>query len=301
MTGGLVVDKPEGWTSHDVVGRIRRLAGTRRVGHTGTLDPFATGVLVVCIGVATRLSQLLVGCDKAYRATIRLGWATDTQDVTGAMVGERAAAGAIPEDRSVIEAALAAFRGTFDQVPPMYSAKKVDGRSLHKLARAGREIERAAVPVRVDLEIAPGEAAAIRRNDDGTVDVDVEVTCSAGTYVRTLAHDIGARLGCGAHLAALRRTRAGRFTIGQAATLDRLEGHVAEYLIPPAELVADLPAFAVRADELPDIANGRALPVDGRVQAADGADVALVAGDGRLVAIARIDDDLARPRIVLER
>ncbi len=297
MIGGLVVDKPEGWTSHDVVGKVRRLAGTRRVGHTGTLDPFATGVLIVCIGPATRLSQLLVGCDKAYRGRVRLGWSTDTQDRTGTLIGEVAAAAAIPDDAGVIARALEAFCGELDQMPPMYSAKKVEGRSLHKLARAGREVERAAVRVRVHIELAGAPA----RNDDGSVDFEVDVTCSAGTYVRTLAHDVGAALGCGAHLAELRRTRVGRFTIGQAATLEELEGHVEERLVPPAELVADLPRIGVREDELPDIANGRALEVEGRVAVEDGTDVALLGEDGRLVAIARIDGELARPRIVLER
>lgn len=297
MIGGLVVDKPEGWTSHDVVGRIRRLAGTRRVGHTGTLDPFATGVLIVCVGPATRLSQLLVGCDKAYRGRIRLGWSTDTQDRTGTLIGEVAAASAIPEDPAVIPSALEAFCGEIDQMPPMYSAKKVDGRSLHKLARAGREVERATVRVRVHIVLA----GAPCRNEDGSVDFDVDVECSAGTYVRTLAHDVGAALGCGAHLAELRRTRVGRFTIDQAATLEELEGHVAERLVTPAELVADIPRICVREGELPDIANGRALIVDGRVPAEDGTDVALLGEDGRLVAIASIDGELARPRIVLER
>lgn len=297
MIGGLVVDKPEGWTSHDVVGRIRRLAGTRRVGHTGTLDPFATGVLIVCVGPATRLSQLLVGCDKAYRGRIRLGWSTDTQDRTGTLIGEVAAASTTPEDPAVIARALEALCGEIDQMPPMYSAKKVDGRSLHKLARAGREVERATVRVRVHIVLA----GAPCRNEDGSVDFDVDVECSAGTYVRTLAHDVGAALGCGAHLAELRRTRVGRFTIDQAATLEELEGHVAERLVTPAELVADIPRICVREGELPDIANGRALIVDGRVPAEDGTDVALLGEDGRLVAIASIDGELARPRIVLER
>lgn len=297
MIGGLVVDKPEGWTSHDVVGKVRRLAGTRRVGHTGTLDPFATGVLIVCVGPATRLSQLLVGCDKAYRGRIRLGRATDTQDRTGTVVGKVADASSIPDDPAVIARALEAFCGEIDQMPPMYSAKKVEGRSLHKLARAGREVERAAVRVRVSMSLVSAPA----RSDDGSVDFDVDVECSAGTYVRTLAHDVGVLLGCGGHLAELRRTRVGRFTIGQAATLEELDGHVEERLVAPAELVADIPRIHVREGELADIANGRALVVDGRVTVDDGTDVALIGDDGRLLAIARIDGELARPRIVLER
>lgn len=297
MIGGLVVDKPEVWTSHDVVGKIRRLAGTRRVGHTGTLDPFATGVLIVCVGPATRLSQLLVGCEKAYRGRIRLGWATDTQDRTGAIVGEAAPLERIPDDPDVIVQALDALNGEIEQMPPMYSAKKVDGRALYKHARAGREVERAAVRVHVRMSLAGSPV----RNDDGSVDVDVDVECSAGTYVRTLAHDVGVGLGCGAHLAELRRTRVGRFTIEQAVTLEALEGHVAERLVTPAELVADLPSIKLREPELVDIAHGRALIVDERVSVTDGTDIALLGDDGRLVAIARIDGELARPRVVLER
>ena len=218
-------------------------------------------------------------------------------DVYKRQIGELAPASSITDDPAVIAQALEAFNGEIDQVPPMYSAKKVDGRSLHKLARAGREVERAAVRVRVRMSLS----GATIRNEDGSVDFDVDVQCSAGTYVRTLAHDLGAVLGCGAHLAELRRTRVGRFTIEQAATLEELEGHVEERLVAPAELVAHIPRIHVREDELPDIANGRALVVDGRVVADDGTDVALLGEDGRLMAIARIDGELARPRIVLER
>ena len=294
MTGGLIIDKPEGWTSHDVVARTRRLAGTRRVGHTGTLDPFATGVLVLCIGSATRLSSLIVGHEKEYLATMRLGWATDTQDRTGARVGDVAALESIPSDPETISRALEAMSGEQEQLPPMYSAKKVDGRALHTHARAGREVERKPVRIRAHLELA----GPVRRNEDGTVDVDFRVTCSAGTYVRTLAHDLGARLGCGAHLDALRRTRVGRFTLSDAATLEALEGHVEERLVPPAALVADLPSRRLDEGEARAIRYGQAVPA-GDVTASG--DCALLDSEGALVGIGALDPatGLVRPRIVL--
>jgi tRNA pseudouridine55 synthase len=294
MNGGLIVDKPEGWTSHDVVARLRRLAGTRRVGHTGTLDPFATGVLVVCVGNATRLSSLLVGHEKEYLATMRLGWATDTQDRTGTRVGEVAPPEAIPYDEETVAGVLEAMSGELEQLPPMYSAKKVAGRALYKHARAGREVERKPVLVRAHMELA----GPIRRNEDGTVDVDFRVTCSAGTYVRTLAHDAGARLGCGAHLEALRRTRVGRFTIDGAATLDELEGRVEERLVAPAALVADLPGRRLDEREARAIRYGQAIPA-GEVTAPG--DCALLEGDGALVGIGTVvpGSDMIRPRIVL--
>lgn len=305
MFGALIIDKPEGWTSHDVVARVRRLAGTRRVGHTGTLDPFATGVLVVCVGPATRLSQLVVGCEKEYLATMRLGWATDTQDRTGERLGEIAASELIPDGAAPIRRVLEAFSGEQEQLPPMYSAKKVGGEVLYKHARAGREIERKPVRIRARLEIADAveENERFARNPDGTVDVRVRVVCSAGTYVRTLAHDIGARLGCGAHLEALRRTRVGRFGIERAATLEQLEGHVAERLVAPADLVAELPLARAAADDLGRLRHGRAIGFDTlEDEAAEGADVRVVDPDGALVAIARAcpASGVLRPRIVFD-
>lgn len=303
MQGALIIDKPEGWTSHDVVGKVRRLAGTRRVGHTGTLDPFATGVLVVCVGAATRLSQLLVGCDKEYLATIRLGWATDTQDGTGERVGEPAASELIPDDAALICRVLSEFSGEQDQLPPMYSAKKVGGRALYKHARAGREIERQPVRVRAEMRLADEHFEVndqFARNEDGSVDVRVRVVCSAGTYVRTLAHDVGVRLGCGAHLATLRRTRVGRFSIDDAVTLEALEGHVAERIVPPADLVAELPV--VRLDDAGEALARHGMPLPGvDVELGDGDPVALVDAGGALVGIARFDAEtgLLKPRIIL--
>ncbi len=208
MDGVLIIDKPAGWTSHDVVARVRRVLRERRVGHTGTLDPFATGVLVVLVGRATRLAQFLAGAEKEYEATVRFGYATDTGDLTGARRDDEKyrdgeCASLAGEE---IEAALAALRGEIEQVPPMYSAKKVQGQKLYELARRGEEVERKAVRVRVsEFEIMDGPDGApwLRRNDDGTCDLSTRVVCSAGTYVRVLAESLGERLGTGAHLAAL--------------------------------------------------------------------------------------------------
>ncbi|HZB46412.1 MAG TPA: tRNA pseudouridine(55) synthase TruB, partial [Pyrinomonadaceae bacterium] len=200
MDGLLIIDKPAGWTSHDVVARARRLLREKRVGHTGTLDPFATGVLVLLLGRATRLAQFLSGAEKEYEATVRLGFATDTGDLTG---GRRGAATEFAEawGRERIEPALSSLRGEIEQVPPMYSAKKIGGRKLYELARRGEEVAREAVRVTIrELELGDGNAGAARLNEDGTQDLPVRVVCSAGTYVRTLAESIGESLGVGAHL-----------------------------------------------------------------------------------------------------
>src|SRR5881227_2385002 len=234
MDGIIIVDKPAGWTSHDVVARARRILKEKRIGHTGTLDPFATGVLVLLVGRATRLAQFLAGAEKEYEATIRLGYATATGDLTGARregvnAGDGTNVGAGATDCAALdlaqfEAALAPLRGEIEQVPPMYSAKKVGGRRLYEMARRGEEVERRAVRVTVGVfEVAAGEAGAwSRRNEDGTCDVRARVVCSAGTYVRALAESVGERLGTGAHLAALRRTRAGSFQIKDAVAPDEL-------------------------------------------------------------------------------
>jgi tRNA pseudouridine55 synthase len=295
MIGGLIVDKPEGWTSHDVVGKIRRLAGTRRVGHTGTLDPFATGVLVVCIGPATRLSQFITGCDKEYLATMRLGWATDTQDLTGERVSPVAPSEQIPDDAALIRRVLAEATGEQDQLPPMFSAKKVGGETLYKLARQGREVERAPVRIRADLTLL-----GLARNDDGTVDLSVRVVCSAGTYVRTIAHDLGAKLGCGGHLTSLRRTRVGHFTIDESTTLEALEGRVAECLVTPERLVGHLPTVAVSAEVAARVLHGQAVSLD-ESTADDGADSAILDPAGHLLAVGAADvgAGVVRPRVVL--
>src|SRR5437660_10344687 len=196
MDGLIIVDKPAGRTSHDVVARVRRLLKEKRVGHTGTLDPFATGVLVLLVGRATRLAQFLAGAEKEYEATIRLGYATDTGDLTGARREGTNAEGindALTSDcamleRAQLETALASLRGEIEQVPPMYSAKKVGGKKLYELARRGMEVERKAVRVTIhELEAKARDGGALlSHNEDGTYDLSIRVVCSAGTYIRTL-------------------------------------------------------------------------------------------------------------------
>ena len=222
MDGVLIIDKPAGMTSHDVVAQVRHILQERRIGHTGTLDPFATGVLAILVGRATRLAQFLVGLEKEYEAVIRLGYATDTGDVTGKPINIASRSvdppnttgdASPPWIREQLESALESLRGEIDQVPPMYSAKKQDGRRLYELARRGEEVERK--PVRVCIykfEAIPvaskPTSELLKDNLDGTFDFKVRVVCSSGTYVRTLAEDFGKQLGVGAHLAELRRTRA---------------------------------------------------------------------------------------------
>src|SRR6266481_3957310 len=237
MDGALIIDKSAGMTSHDVVARVRKIIGERRVGHTGTLDPFATGVLVVLVGRATRLAQFLSRAEKEYEAIIRLGFATDTGDSTGRSTTETQRCTEF--HRETIEAAFASLRGEIEQTPPMYSAKKVAGRKLYELARRGEVIERQPVRVKISEFAANAEGDAyLTDNEDGTRDLRVRVVCSAGTYIRTLAEDFGKKLGMGAHVAALQRTHAGQSRIGDAITLDRLNevaksGSVAEVLISP--------------------------------------------------------------------
>jgi len=237
MDGALIIDKPAGWTSHDVVARVRKLTGQRRAGHTGTLDPFATGVLVILLGRATRLAQFLSGAEKEYEAVIRFGYATDSGDVTGARIDDDHAA-AMNRTRELqpeeIDAALDTLRGEIEQIPPMYSAKKIGGQKLYELARRGDSVARQ--PVRINVREFV-RLSDLSRNDDGA-DLHVRVVCSAGTYIRTLAEDLGSRLGVGAHLAELRRTRAGEFRIEAASTLEDLSENK---LISPDIALAHLP------------------------------------------------------------
>ena len=214
--GIVVVDKPAGWTSHDVVGRMRRLAGTRRVGHAGTLDPMATGVLVVGLGRATRLLGHISGSDKTYTATIRLGWATVTDDAEGARL-EGAPADGLPTE--AIMAGVAALTGPIMQRPSSVSAIKVEGRRSHDRVRAGEDVELPERPV----VVSQFDVLDVRRDEGlACTDLDVEVTCSSGTYVRALARDLGASLGVGGHLTSLRRSRVGIFDAAQSRTLDAL-------------------------------------------------------------------------------
>ncbi len=308
MDGILIIDKPADWTSHDVVARVRRVLRERRVGHTGTLDPFATGVLVLLVGRATRLAQFLAGAEKEYEATIRFGYATDTGDLTGTpRLAEGESITPCPDwSAEKIEAALQPLRGEIAQVPPMYSAKKVQGRKLYELARRGVEVERKAVRVVVhELAALATDDSLLTRHDDGTCALRVRVVCSAGTYVRTLAESIGANLGTGAHLTALRRTRAGAFGLTGAHTLDRLHelaeaGRAAEALLPLNAALPELPGLHLTADTARRVRHGAAVP-SGAPQWPDGAQVKLYDPAGALLAIAVYDAARAqlRPRVML--
>jgi tRNA pseudouridine55 synthase len=246
VDGVLVVDKPAGPTSHDLVDRVRRELGTRRVGHTGTLDPFATGVLPICVGRATRLARFLSGGEKEYLATVRLGFATTTDDLTGDALGPITAFEGTLEQLS---AAVASLVGSYDQVPPAFSARHVAGRRLYELARQGEAVPRAATRVSVyALELASRAAETVA----------LVVRCSPGTYVRALARDLGERLGTGAHLIALRRTRSGAFDLSQAVAGDDLSG-AAGMLTPMSGLLSDLPAVRVGEEGRRLVGHGREL------------------------------------------
>jgi tRNA pseudouridine55 synthase len=307
--GILIIDKPAGWTSHDVVARVRRILKEKRVGHTGTLDPFATGVLVTLVGRATRLAQFLSGAEKEYEANIRLGYATDTGDMTGARrVDASVAVDCATLVRAQIEEAFARLRGEIEQTPPMYSAKKVGGKKLYELARRGEEIERKAVRVRISVfEILDREDGAFfTHNEDGTCDVRARVVCSAGTYVRVLAESVGAALGTGAHLAALRRTRAGEFRIESAVALEALQQLVeadagAKFLIPPEAALPHLPSAHLRGETARRVRHGAAVPAEAPHGWEDGAHVLMFDDRGDLLAVGVYDalHGLLQPRVML--
>ncbi|WP_425954425.1 tRNA pseudouridine(55) synthase TruB [Xylanimonas sp. McL0601] len=300
--GFVVVDKPAGWTSHDVVGRVRRLAGTRKVGHAGTLDPMATGVLVVGIGRATRLLTYVVGADKAYDATIRLGVGTTTDDAEGEV---RAAPGFVgTADDDALRAAVADLTGDIRQVPTTVSAIKVGGKRAYALARAGEEVELKARPVTVGEFTVHGSRPAVAEGSSVPVlDLDVTVVVSSGTYVRALARDLGAALGTAGHLTALRRTRVGGHTLDQARTLEAMEAQAdAEGVlatIPMAQAAAaDLPVRELTDDEARDLGFGRWVAPSDRPGT-----VAAVGPDGALIALLedtrRQGQPLAKPVLVL--
>jgi tRNA pseudouridine55 synthase len=309
VDGILIIDKPEGWTSHDVVARARRVLREKRVGHTGTLDPFATGVLVLLVGRATRLAQFHAGAEKEYEATVRLGYSTDTGDLTGERrespgLGE-AALDCAAVTRERLEAALAPLRGDIEQVPPMYSAKKVAGKKLYELARRGEEVERKAARVRVsEFEIvADGDGSLLRRGAGGTCDLRARVVCSAGTYVRTLAESVGENLGTGAHLAALRRTRAGEFDLARAVSLEEMQKLVeagGEFLVPLESALPHLPAAHLTAEAARRARHGAAVPVDA-AGLEDGRHVRVHDEGGALIAVGVYDAaaGLVRPRVTL--
>ena len=329
MDGILIIDKPAGLTSHDVVARVRRILRERKVGHTGTLDPFATGVLVLLIGRATRLAQFLASADKEYEAVIRFGYATETGDATGARRAASNMDEPIIAQRSMdwsdgeIEAALASLRGETRQVPPMYSAKKVEGQKLYELARQGVEVERASVVINVrELEAVRrdvgggGGAAAddgggrgralLQHREDGTCDLSVRVVCSAGTYVRVLAEGIGEGLGVGAHLAALRRTRAGTFGLTEAITLEELEETVREgatlsRLFSLNAALSWMPGAHLTGEDARRARHGVAVRAAAETMYVDDGPVRLVDEQGDLIAVAiyKAETEELRPRVVI--
>lgn len=278
VSGVLVVDKPVGYTSHDVVQIIRRGTGIRRAGHTGTLDPRASGVLVILVGPAVRLSEYVSASDKRYQATIRLGTSTDTYDSEGSITGS-ASVEEISLDQ--FDEILHQFIGEINQIPPPYSAVKVKGRKAYEMARKGEEVTLEPRTINVYslelLEWDPPEAV-------------VDVFCSSGTYVRSLANDLGLALGCGAHLIGLRRTKSGRFTLRDAVPLRRLQesfqaGDWYKYLIPAAEALSDWPLVELTPDEVELVRHGHRIP------AADGSNgwARAVSQQGDLVALVEFD------------
>ncbi len=273
MNGVVIVDKPGGMTSFDVVAAVRRVFGERRVGHTGTLDPMATGVLPICVGDATKLVPFLVGGDKEYEAELRLGVTTDSGDATGTVTSETNAANV---SRSDVEQALPGFVGTLQQRPPMYSAVRVGGRRLYEFARQGVEVEREPRAVVVHaIELLAFAAPSLR----------LRVRCGKGTYIRTLATDLGAVLGVGAHLTALRRTQVGPFDLAQALPLSALLATT--HLVSPAEALADHATVPLDDGQVRDVRAGK-LRTIGELRAPDGAGshVRLIDQHGTLVAVA---------------
>jgi tRNA pseudouridine55 synthase len=287
-SGILLVDKPQGITSHDVVARMRRLAGTRKIGHAGTLDPMATGLLVLGVNSATRLLHYLVGLDKEYLATVRLGWATTTDDAEGEPLPAAPEAPVTAVSEAAVRTAMAPLTGEIEQVPSAVSAVKVAGKRAYQRVREGETVELAARRVTVSAF----ELLALRTGE-GWLDLDVRVQCSSGTYVRALARDLGVALGTGGHLTALRRTRIGEFDVVEASGLEGFD--VVASLIRPADAARRaLPVIDVTEQEAVDLGHGKrvdagAVPADAASDAlagshADTAIAAIAPGD-RLVAI----------------
>jgi tRNA pseudouridine55 synthase len=278
--GVLLVDKPPGVTSHDVVAIARRVTGTRRIGHTGTLDPFATGLLVLLVGRGTRLIPYVQGEPKVYEATIRFGAETTTDDLTGDITREAE----LPASND-IDRAIASLTGVIVQQPPDYSAKQVDGRRAYEAARAGKP-----------LALAPAEVTVhewqIRRRSDA--EIDVTIVCGGGTYIRALARDLGRAVGSAAHLTALRRTRSGVFDVANAVSIDELESHGAR-LGPLRSAIPQLPAQRLSADEIERVRHGNT------IEARTPGDIAALFDDGdRLLAIARREGAMLQPRLVMQ-
>ena len=277
MNGILLLDKPQGFTSHDVVAKLRGILRERRIGHSGTLDPLATGLLVVFVGRATRAVQFAEGDGKAYLAGLRLGVTTDTQDITGRVL--RLCGDAVSEE--ALRAALQAFTGDIVQLPPMYSAIKVGGKKLYEIARSGGEVERRPRPIHIE------ELSLLGRQGE---DCTLRVRCSKGTYIRTLCHDIGQKLGVGGCMSSLRRTAAGRFRVQDAVTLERVQeeadrGRAQALLLPVDSLFSQFPALTVDGEGEKRCRNGNAAPV----RAADG-NYRVYAPGGGFLLLGRVRD-----------
>ena len=284
IDGLLLVDKPGGITSHDVVSVARRALGTRRIGHGGTLDPFATGLLVLLIGHATRLLPHLDGEPKVYDASIAFGGETDTDDVTGTVV----ATAPLPGIAAIL-AGLPSLTGAIDQVPPAYSAKQVDGRRAYDAARRGAALE--LEPVRVSVH-------EWRVREISSERLDATIVCGGGTYIRALARDLGRLCGSAAHLASLRRTRSGPFDVTDAVSLETLNDRQAVPR-PALDAVAHLPQVRLSPTDVINVRHGRAIAVDPAASSAIAARLALIDDAGRLVAIADRIDAMWQPRVVL--
>ena len=317
MNGVLVIDKPVGLTSHDVVARVRRALKIKRVGHTGTLDPFATGVMVILVGQATRLAQFLDKDEKDYEAVVRFGFETDTGDVTGLRTADCGLR--IEEIQELLakvdwDEVFSKFRGEIEQVPPMYSAKKVAGKKLYELARKGIEVERKSVKITIQkLEILDAEQIrnpqssppGLRRG--GRVSrtgwsIRLRVACSAGTYIRTLAEDIGRAIGVGAHLAELRRTRAGKFDLSQSLTLEELDKteNAESVLVSMSDAIDHLPKLVLNADRVGKTKNGLSTRYEA-AQLADDQAIQMLDEDGNLIAVGFYNDaeKIVQPKVVL--
>lgn len=288
--GILLIDKPAGWTSHDVVAKARRLCRQRRIGHTGTLDPMATGLLVLCLGRATRLVEYITAHDKRYEGVIVLGTATDTDDAEGAVIGQRPVP---PVDDVTLRALETRFTGQQLQQPPAYSAVKVAGKRAYSVARAGGEVTLAARPIVVH---------SLELRDLGSGRLAVRVHCGPGTYIRSLARDIGAALGCGAHLAALRRTASGAFSIADAFSLEEVEnitarGRLDDALLPADEGLVGMPAALLAAEDSVRFTTGREV-----LCAAEAAPCVRVFGEaGTFVGVGEVGSEgILRPVKVLQ-
>jgi tRNA pseudouridine55 synthase len=307
MDGILIIDKPAGITSHDVVSRCRRILKTKKIGHTGTLDPFATGVMVILVGKATRLAQFLDKDEKEYETLVRFGFETTTGDLAGEIKESSISDFKFQISKEELENALNDFRGEIWQTPPMFSAKKVDGKKLYELARKGVEIERKPVKItNYELRITNYESEK-KQNDSGlwTLDFGLKVLCSAGTYIRVLAEDIGKKLKIGAHLAELRRTKAGKFGIQKAVSLEDLEkivqaNELDRILVSMNDALSHLPEIVLNEERIEKTKNGLSSRFSGETFAENQA-FRMTDKDENLIAVGyfKKDEKIVQPKIVL--